>query len=246
MKRFIILMTAMLAVLIAAGCGSAETGIREEGQENSQEILPASAEETAPGEMEYADEFPAAYHSVIEKYRAARAEDIRAVEILRFDVSEFAVPTDIDGNALDLGCALIDLDGDGIEEMIIAGFGTDDFGLKSIYDLYTLMDGQPRRLMMGWYRSRLYLTASNEIYNMGFNGADKAADYVYRMEDGELILEEGFLSKWDREEKAIVWYYTTDEDYDFSNDTRIDTEEAKARIAEYESSTYLPPLIKID
>lgn len=181
-----------------------------------------------------------AYSSVIEKYRSVRGERIKENESQRYDVSELAV------SAADVGYAIKDLDGDGVPELIIAGFGTDDQGLKPIADLYTLRDGQPRRLKMGMWRSRPYLTTDHKIYGAGTNGVDKSIKNIYRFEDGELFFEEGFLSLWEEEEKAIGWYHTIDMDYDFANDTRISTEEAKEQIAEYESSTYLPPLTKIE
>lgn len=204
---------------------------RFEGQDGSKESRPAYI---------HVGDYLTAYSSVIEKYRAAKQEGIRAEESRKYDVSELAVSYNSVGFALD------DLDGDGVPELIIAEGRTDDFGMKPIADLYTLTDGQPRRLMMGWPRSRPYLTASHQIFSAGMNGADKSIKNLYRFEDGKITLVEGFLSQWDKEEKAIVWYYATDRDYDISNDTRIDTEDAKARIAEYESSTYLPPLIKIE
>lgn len=233
MKRLIMILLIMLVLCSAAGCSGAETGIVEE-KEHSQEFPTTSAEEPVPSEAAYANDFPSAYRSVIEKYRAVKEGGICAVSV------------DDNGYAADHGYAVIDLDGDGIEELIIAGFVTDDFGLRPITELYTLTDGQPTLIATSAARSRFYLTVSHQIYNKGSSGVHNSASYIYRLEDGELVLEEGFLSKRDDEEKAIVWYYTTDEDYDFSNDTRVSTEEAKERIAEYERRTYLPPLTKMD
>lgn len=195
--------------------------------------------ETEPAYI-YVGDFLSAYSSVIEKYRAAKEAGISTIaDCYNYDVSEMTA------SGGSVGYAMKDLDKDGVPELIIAGIGTDAFSDKGVYDIYTLTDGQPKQLAVAGARSRLYLTTANRIFNAGSSGAANSIYYIYRLEGGELVLEEGVLSAPDENSGGIAWYYTTDTDYDVSNDTPISDGEAQERIAAYEGSVYLPQLTKI-
>ena len=85
----------------------------------------------------------------------------------------------------ELGYAMQDLDGNGIQELII----TD--GLN-IYDLYTIIQDEevgPLHLVSAMERIQYYLTSDGWIYNLGSGGAAVSYHTLYSLEGRELKLE---------------------------------------------------------
>lgn len=188
----------------------------------------------------YVGDYLSAYSSVIEKYKAALAASVST----EADCSEYGV-SEMLPYRQSVGYGFKDLDKDGVPELLIAETGTEETSRNILYAVYTLVDGQPTELGTSWPRSRLYLLSSNRIYNAGSGGASRAINNIYRLEEGRLILEEAVLSGEDGN-GGIAWYYSTDEDADFSNDTLISEDEAKAYLAAYEAGIFLPQLTKLD
>jgi hypothetical protein len=81
---------------------------------------------------------------------------------------------------------MMDLDGNGVNELII----TDGM---MIYDLYTLKDGSPVKLLTGWERNAYRLCLNNVIYNQGSNGAASTVFNYYQLLAGELVLVESVV-----------------------------------------------------
>jgi hypothetical protein len=70
-----------------------------------------------------------------------------------------------------LGYTLIDLNGDGNQELILSDGNV-------IYDLYATVQGQTVRVLTGGERNSFQLTADNRIVNRGSNGA---ASFIYNI-----------------------------------------------------------------
>ena len=88
-----------------------------------------------------------------------------------------------------LGYAMLDLNGDGIQELIIGCPGTNTFGEKGdnmIYALFTLAGDKPVKLLQSWARSRHYLTQDNAVYYEGSNSAYGTTSIVLRLDGTEL------------------------------------------------------------
>ena len=85
----------------------------------------------------------------------------------------------------ELGYALLDLDNDGTDELIIAN----DAERQVIYDLYSLVDGKLVHVFTGWDRNSYELREGFRILNIGSNGA-ASADYVYcHLSNGQLVTD---------------------------------------------------------
>ena len=85
----------------------------------------------------------------------------------------------------ELGYALLDLDNDGTDELIIAN----DAERQVIYDLYSLVDGKLVHVFTGWDRNSYELREGYRILNIGSNGA-ASADYVYcHLSRGQLVTD---------------------------------------------------------
>ena len=131
-----------------------------------------------------AESIPDGYSGIMELYRRGLAGD----EEVLFDASEqfnyAAYQCCLDWGidpASSVGYAVMDLDGDGTEELLIAD-ATEDQKMEGIvFDVWTLVDGQPVLLLRGWDRYRLYLTAQDERGSYGFyrEGSSSAFDSTY-------------------------------------------------------------------
>lgn len=102
-----------------------------------------------------------------------------------------------------LGYAMQDLDGNGIDELII----TD--GLN-IYDLYTIIQDEevgPLHLISAMERIQYFLTTDGWIYNLGSGGALVSYHTLYSLEGRELKLLNGYMMDADTDPNNPWFYY---------------------------------------
>lgn len=140
----------------------------------------APAETTAPTESGTA--IPEAYQPVIAKYVTALTEHWGGEACSNADISLLVSYVT---SPSELGYALLDLDNDGTDELIIAN----DAERQVIYDLYSLVDGKLVHVFTGWDRNSYELREGFRILNIGSNGA-ASADYVYcHLSNGQLVTD---------------------------------------------------------
>lgn len=136
------------------------------------------------------------YQQVIDMYRAYFAGD----KSLQDSVCEFA------WDSSDLGFFVRDLDGDGVEELLIGA--NDPVNAPcggAIYDVYTLVtnkkgDVSVERTFFSTPRVRYYMTQNGRIYGVGSSGAGMTDCVVYEYYGNELHPIES------------AWTYITEED----------------------------------
>lgn len=140
----------------------------------------APVETTAPTESGTA--IPEAYQPVIAKYVTALTEHWGGEACSNADIS---ILVSYATSPSELGYALLDLDNDGTDELIIAN----DAERQVIYDLYSLVDGKLVHVFTGWDRNSYELREGYRILNIGSNGA-ASADYVYcHLSNGQLVMD---------------------------------------------------------
>ena len=140
----------------------------------------APVETTAPTESGTA--IPEAYQPVIAKYVTALTEHWGGEACSNADIS---ILVSYATSPSELGYALLDLDNDGTDELIIAN----DAERQVIYDLYSLVDGKLVHVFTGWDRNSYELREGFHILNIGSNGA-ASADYVYcHLSNGQLVTD---------------------------------------------------------
>ena len=140
----------------------------------------APVETTAPTESGTA--IPEAYQPVIAKYVTALTEHWGGEACSNADIS---ILVSYATSPSELGYALLDLDNDGTDELIIAN----DADRQVIYDLYSLVDGKLVHVFTGWDRNSYELREGFRILNIGSNGA-ASADYVYcHLSNGQLVTD---------------------------------------------------------
>ena len=118
----------------------------------------------------------------------------RNAEIIEADVifssvgiSEAGIGRSTDESLACIGYTFYDVDGNGIEELIIADVSDGDGGPwdNRILLMYSLDDDKPVLLIDGWARSRYYLLNDDTIYYEGSGGAAYTTFATYHMaEDG--------------------------------------------------------------
>jgi len=187
------------------------------------------------------DDTLSAYGGVISAYyRAYNTGNNTAEYAFNNNLSEYI------SYAPHVGYALQDINGDGIQELIIAGINDETYTEIVIFDLYTLENGQPVQLATSRARNRYFLRSDGSILNEGSNGAGNSIFVVNRVYAGMLIPEES----------AFTWYnggpndgcYYQDDGYHVeprSIDTPITEQQFTQLITGWESSIVVPQLTQI-
>ena len=185
----------------------------------------APVETTAPTESGTA--IPEAYQPVIAKYITALTEHWGGEACSNADIS---ILVSYVTSPSELGYALLDLDNDGTDELVIAN----DAERQVIYDLYSLVDGKLVHVFTGWDRNSYELREGFRILNIGSNGA-ASADYVYcHLSNGQLVTDS--LIRFDAtEDPDHPWFRGTGE-----NDLAPITDENWSEDEIYSAAASLP------
>lgn len=141
------------------------------------------------------------YQSLLELYQKALREDWNPAVCMENGLSLMVAHR---GDYYEnLGYAMQDLDGNGIDELII----TD--GLN-IYDLYTIIQDEevgPLHLISAMERIQYYITSDGWIYNLGSGGAAVSYHTLYSLDGRELKLLEGYMMDADTNPNNPWFYY---------------------------------------
>ena len=158
-------------------------GITEQEAREILDMYPVQSISFAPIPRENTESaLPAAYQEVVNKYITAITEGWGGEECNAADIS---IVTRNFSSLGDVGYALRDLDGNGVEELLIATTS----GEQVILDLYTLTDGVLAHVFSGWERNAYYLTTGDGIYNQGSGGAAVSYYTLYRLRGDRLTAE---------------------------------------------------------
>lgn len=84
-----------------------------------------------------------------------------------------------------VGCALLDIDGDGQEELLLAALDT-----RMLFDVYTLKDGQAVHLLTSGEKSFYTLCDDGTLEHSWKESAACSGHDFYRLQDGALVLQE--------------------------------------------------------
>lgn len=179
--------SVVVIVVMNATTGDTQTGKAAlEAFANTFDLSLASRTRNAPVETtaptESGTAIPEAYQPVIAKYVTALTEHWGGEACSNADIS---ILVSYATSPSELGYALLDLDNDGTDELIIAN----DAERQVIYDLYSLVDGKLVHVFTGWDRNSYELREGYRILNIGSNGA-ASADYVYcHLSNGQLVTD---------------------------------------------------------
>ena len=137
-----------------------------------------------------------------------------------------------EGNPLEnVGFGFVDLDNDGSLELVIGAILNAEKD-PAVFEIWTLVDGEPVMLAQGGSRNRYILQYVEEdgmwyVVNEGSNGAANNATYYLMLSEGKFEVVQGIVyDAFVNEENP--WFMAYDLDWDTSNDEPIDEETANA------------------
>lgn len=198
MKKIAVLFLSVIMVFSLAACGASTPAAPESAAPES----PVSAsEETAPAQEEISPEpeetVPApeetpsveqAYAVVIGEYYTALEQRWNGAELMEDGLNYMAADCYGDEPLENLGYAIVDLDGDGVPELLIGPIKADEFFDKMIFSLYTLDENGVNKLVFdGTERNRYYYAGENRFANQGSSAYNDSFETTVKLEDGEMI-----------------------------------------------------------
>lgn len=83
-----------------------------------------------------------------------------------------------------IGCARMDFNGDGVEELVLGWLDAPLWNMDEgyVFAIYTLVEGQPVLAVEGWERNRYVVGGDGFLYNAGSSGADQHQGGKYRFD----------------------------------------------------------------
>lgn len=142
----------------------------------------------------------------------------------------------------DTGYFIGDLDGDGVEELLIGNIGENDFVDDLIYDFYVAKEDELVSKFSSSERYRLYLCDNLQLINEGSNSAAHSETIYYKLDGSGMDFIDAVVFDTAMDPEAS-WFYTTD--YRVVPETMkpISSDEAKKIIEERESHVVRPDYI---
>ena len=182
-------------------------------------------------------EIPTEYKPVIDKYRNAYASGISEQAAYISDYSEMAAYSSA------AGYALVDLNSDGVKELIIAGAGNNNSSGNVIYEICTSVNGFAQTVCRSSARDRYYLRNDNLIYNVGSSGAAYTQYYMCGIGAGGTLMQLEGLRTDVNAQGETLWYYTQ---YNAgTSEMQISPQDAFGYTSAIESALYVPKLSTI-
>ena len=144
-----------------------------------------------------------------------------------------------------LGYAFVDMDSNGIAELLI-GSEHDEHQHKFIFDMFTLVDGVPQRVLVSSERVYYKLCPDHQIFHHGSGGAAYNFEVMYNYSGTDLVMTSGIVNAGDDVYYEIVGETENIFDERLPGDTPITRKEYFARAEAMDATTIplqLQPLV---
>lgn len=130
-----------------------------------------------------------------------------------------------------VGFGYVDLDNNGQQELIIGAILNAELD-PAVFEIWTLIDGEPVMVAQSGSRNRYYLQYVEEdrawyVAYEGSNGAANSGTYYLMMNEGKFEVMQGIVFDAIADEEN-PWFMAYDLDWDVSNDEPIDADTADA------------------
>lgn len=190
----------LLTVLVLTACSKYE-GEFPAGEKSDE--LPEIMRQSMASEEAIAENHP--YDSIIAAYTKAFKEEWDAGKMMDEGLNYlFAVCIQDDPRAT-VGYWQNDINGDGIEELLICANSESVFYSSLIFDLYTIKNGVPTLVFQSSERNTYYWCGDNTIDNSFSSGATQSGRHICSFDGERLKLMEGVEYDAASEEQG-PWY----------------------------------------
>ena len=172
---------------------------------------------------------PEAYEQVLDMVKKGMAGDPDTLENEEFNS---VIYMESQYSSQKVGWALLDLDEDGEDELLIGRTAYDpETDVLWLFDIWTMVEGKAELFERGWERNRMYLTAegSQKCYGLYFEGANSAYESVfehYLIRGLEKSEQETIICFTDVDTDTVTWTL---------NDAEIEEAEALKKIDEWKN-----------
>lgn len=138
-----------------------------------------------------------------------------------------------------LGYFIEDIDGNGIEELVIGEKYSED--LTFIYNIYTISAGELVRVTDGWDRNQYYLCENGMIANEGSSSAAESCYAYFTFDGSELHFVESVIYDGYKDPEN-PWFYSTESAYDAEYAEPVSEERARETMGRYvyKKLTFIP------
>ena len=198
MKKIAVFYLSAMMLLSLAACGaptpaSPEPAAPESPAPAAEETAPAPEENTPEPEetVPAPEETPTveqAYAVVIGEYYTALEQHWNGAELMEDGLNYMAADCYGEEPLENLGYAIADIDGDGVQELLIGTIKADEFYDKMILSLYTLDENGVNKLVFdGTERNRYYYAGENRFANLGSSAFNESFETTVKLEEGEII-----------------------------------------------------------
>lgn len=129
-----------------------------------------------------------AYAIVIGEYYSAAEEQWDSAALMDAGLNYMVAECYLDNPLENIGYAIVDLNNDGTEELLIGSRIEEEFFGKMIFDLYTLDDRGVHRLVFdSSERNRYYYAGENRFANLGAITYNESFETTLKFERGEMV-----------------------------------------------------------
>ena len=177
------------------------------------------------------------YKDVLKKHITAKKEKWDSIKLEKEQMSYMYNLTD------KIGYIYYDVNGDGIDELLI-GEIADGAWKGVIYDIYTMVNREPKHVISGWSRNRYYVCDNSFICNEYSSGAMESGVRVYILVENSTELFPQVSFKYDGyTNKKNPWFlsYSSDVNEDkWENVSKETYNERKKVFDKYERFDFIP------
>lgn len=214
-----------------------------DGRSDNETMEAMVAEEESTSEIVVEEELPIPYDFILNNiYDALQLNPVTdEINCVHFStgIYEAVVSCDeVDDRMKAIACCVMDVNEDGVEELLIVDTVWTEPGNVRILDMYTLVEGTPVKVIEGWARNRYYLLDDGKIYSSGSGGAAYSNEELLEFAPGATALtskELYFTYPKDNDMYSVGYYYSGDGIYDVSAATEISEDEFRSFINDCES-----------
>lgn len=174
------------------------SGKKADGSADFKMLSPASTtSDTDSSTDTYTDRIPdvtetltakEAYAVVIGEYYTAIEQQWDSATLMDHNFNYMVYECYGDDPLKNIGYMIEDIDGDGVDELLIGALVDDNFYGKMIFALYTLDDKGVHQLVFdSSERNRYYYAGENRFANVGAGAFDESFETTVKFENGEMI-----------------------------------------------------------